>query len=105
MDLERKIKKIEWAVQEFARRKYNCRDVFSFGATDIDPKYLAIWITTSTDSLRDTIKNDNDLKESVRDILRENDYPEDAIPFVGIAFESEETVKRDFDGNWWYAVK
>jgi hypothetical protein len=32
-------------------------------------------------------------------------YPEDAVPKVGFAFESQETVDRDYNGNWWYAVK
>ena len=32
-------------------------------------------------------------------------YPEHAVPNVGITAESQETVDRDFQGNWWHAVK
>ncbi len=105
MNLGKIITKTEKAVKELARQKYKSCNVLSFGATDIDPKHLAIWITTDTDSQRDILSKDASFKEAVRGILRENGYPERAIPFVGITFESEETVQRDYDGNWWHAVK
>ena len=105
MNLNRIIRKAEKAVTELARERYKCCKVFSFGATDISPKHLAIWITTDTDSQRDALSNDNEFKDAVRVILRKNGYPEEAIPSVGIAFESEQTVKGDYEGNWWYAVK
>lgn len=105
MDLNKIIKKSERAVKEFVKQKYKCCNVFSFGAVDIDPKHLAIWVTTDTDSERDMLNDDEAFKDAVMNILRNNGYPEEAIPFVAIAFESEETVKRDYEGNWWYAVK
>jgi hypothetical protein len=32
-------------------------------------------------------------------------YPSAAVPEVGFAFESQQTVDRDYAGNWWYAIK
>ncbi len=75
------------------------------GASDIDPKHLAVWITTQTDRQRDALSADESLKARLREILAESSYPQKAIPQVGFAFESEETVQRDHGGNWWYAIK
>lgn len=105
MDLEKIIKKCEKAIKELARGKYKCCNVFSFGATDINPKHLAIWISTDTDTQRDALAKDDKFKKAVKSILKNNGYPEEAIPLIGIAFQSEETVKRDYGGNWWYAIK
>lgn len=105
MNLKKIIKKSEKSILKIARQKYECCNVFSFGATDIDPKHLAIWVTTDSDSQRDTLIDDAGFQKAARDILRKNGYPEESIPLVVITFESEETVKRDYEGNWWYAVK
>ena len=105
MSLNKIINKSKKNILEIARQKYECSNVFTFGATDIDPKNLAIWVTTDSDSQRDTLINDAGFQKDVRDILRKNNYPEESIPLVVITFESEETVKRDYEGNWWYVVK
>ena len=47
----------EREIERISRR--HCSDVqevFSFGATDIDPRHLAIWITTKTDRDRDLFR-------------------------------------------------
>ncbi len=105
MSLERKIKRIEQGVLALAQARFPCAAVFSFGATEIDPKYLAIWIATDTDAQRDELANDASFRQALIGVLESQDYPSAAIPYVGFAFQSEETVKRDYRGNWWYAVK
>ncbi|MDC8026858.1 hypothetical protein NBY09_11905 [Elizabethkingia anophelis] len=32
-------------------------------------------------------------------------YPKNAIEYVSINFESQETVDRDYEGNWYYYYK
>ncbi len=103
--LKRKIRKIEREIRALVRRRFPRAEVFSFGAIDIDPKHLAIWVTTETDAQRDELKNDAELRETLIAILGNAGYPAAAIPEVGFAFESEETVKREYDGNWWHAIK
>ncbi|HET6157828.1 MAG TPA: hypothetical protein VFE34_05755 [Dongiaceae bacterium] len=71
----------------------------SFGATDIDPRYLAMWIKTRTDRERDALRADPNLEAEFRDALSAAGYPAAAIPHVGFEFESQETVDRDHAGN------
>lgn len=99
------IKRAEERILAHARRIDSTARVFSFGAVDIDPKHFAIWIATDKDQSRDRLNGDPAFKQQIRQILHEVGYPEAAIPEIGIAFESQETVDRDYEGSWWYAVK
>src|ERR1700752_1019459 len=44
---------------------------FSFGAIDVDPKHLAVWITTATDAERDQLASDTAVAARFREILAE----------------------------------
>ena len=88
-----------------ARAKEASAGIFHFGAVDIHPKHLAYWITTATDAQRDRLAADSEMQDEFRRILMREGYPADAILEVGFAFQSEETVERDYGGNWFHAVK
>jgi hypothetical protein len=75
------------------------------GAVDISPLLLAYWIFTTTDAERDRLQADPALATELREIVRRSGYPAEAIEHVGFAFESKETVDRDFGGNYWFAMK
>lgn len=90
---------------ELARTKEASAGIFHFGAVDIHPRHLAYWITTATDAQRDRLAGDSEMQDEFRRILMRAGYPADAILEVGFAYQSEETVQRDFGGNWFYAVK
>ncbi|WP_183204088.1 hypothetical protein [Brevundimonas lenta] len=104
-DLDGIRRRVERAMIAHARTIVPKADGFSFGAIDIDPKHLAVWITTPTDRERDRLARDPAVAARFREILAEEGYPPAAIPDVGLAFESQETVDRVFGGNWWHAVK
>ena len=99
------IQAVERRAEEICRRHGPVQRVFSFGATDLDPRHLAVWIVTSRDRDRDRLRADRALEAELRGALRDLGYPEAAIPEVGFAFESQQTVNRDYGGNWWHAVK
>jgi hypothetical protein len=80
-------------------------EVFHIDAVDINPRHLAIWIKTQTDEERDKLKRDRNLEAAFRATLVANGYPSDATPLVGFAFESTETVNRDFGGSWHVAMQ
>jgi hypothetical protein len=79
--------------------------VFHFGATNVNPRYLAIWIALKTDAERDLLQPDSHLQQQFRDALVEAGYPSSAVPSIVFTFESQETVDRDFKGSWWNRMK
>jgi hypothetical protein len=87
--------------------KLRCPDVYvsSFGATDIDPRHFCLCIDVQTDFERDQLKADVALDSTLREAVRREGYPEAAIPHITFSYESQETVTRDFYGNWYYARK
>ena len=95
--------RIERDILALARSRCAGARVLSFGATHSDLKHLAIWISTPTDADRDALRGDPTFIAALYDALRKASYP--TIEIAGFAFESQETVDRDYGGNWWYAVK
>jgi hypothetical protein len=99
------IQNAEREIERLSRQHCGDAKVFSFGATDIDPRHLAIWIITTTDYDRDLLRANQTLLSEFDTALLNVGYPPEAVPNVGFAFESQETVDCDHKGNWWYAVK
>lgn len=104
-DLKHAISRAEREVLSLAQKRFGCCKVFSFGAVDIDPRNLAVWITTDTDTQRDELLRIGALIGQFRVAFRDAGYPEGAIAEIRFEFESQQTVDRDFNGNWWHAVK
>jgi len=92
-------------IKRLATQRCQIVEVFHFGATYIHPKNLAFWIRTKSDSERDLLRNDTKLIMEFREALLKANYPADAVPDVGFAFESDETVERDYNGSWFQARK
>jgi hypothetical protein len=98
-------RRAEEAVLGIAQARYPACGVFGFGAVDVDPVQLAIWITTATDVQRDVLRRDPEFLADIRQALREAGYPAGAMDGIAVEVESQETVDRDHQGNWWNAVK
>jgi hypothetical protein len=71
----------------------------------LSPSNLAFWITTQTDAERDLMRSAPELVSEFRQVLLDVGYPATAVADVGFAIESQQTVDRDYNGNWWYCVK
>jgi hypothetical protein len=101
LSIRRAKKKIEASL----RKRYPSLTLDSFGATDISPRYLAVWVITSTDAERDDLARDPALVEMMRHEFLTAGYPSEYVPSIGFGFESQETVDRDFGGSWYHAMK
>ncbi len=79
--------------------------VSSFGMSSIDPQYLFITINVQTDSEKKMLIEMPGLEDSMRHAVVIAGYPLSAVPLIGFSIESQQTVDRDFNGNWFYARK
>jgi len=86
--------------------KEGCTDfsVTHFGAFDIDPQHLVYCLQVKKDdSLGDWDREE--LRTWVQSRLQDVGYPAAAIPKIHVRIDSEETVNRDYNGNWYHYYK
>jgi hypothetical protein len=62
-----------------------------------------VWLGTATDAQREALAADAGLVDEVRQVL--NLRREAGITIEGVTVQSEETVARDYDGRWFYALR
>jgi hypothetical protein len=79
--------------------------VHTFGATSIDPRHLCVCIDVNSDQQRERLREDHALMDQLRQALLMSGYPAESVPLVSFSIESQETVDRDFRGNWFHARK
>ena len=76
-----------------------------FGAYDISPKHLVFWICVQTDKTKEKLIANKELYLQLHGLLEKYNYPQEARKSVFIGFESQETVERESDGNWYHHYK
>jgi hypothetical protein len=81
------------------------RHVWSFGAYNIDPKYLVFVIGVPTDNEKERLRADSAFCTKMRSLLEKHNWPVAARKHVVFDIESQETVDREENGNWWYHYK
>jgi hypothetical protein len=79
--------------------------VWSFGAFDIDPKHLVFVVGVPTDEEKNNLKVDSLLAEQMQFLLEKYNWPIAARKHVVFDIESQETVDRETNGNWWHHYK
>lgn len=85
-----------------------CSEKFSvlhYGEYKINPKHLVFWIAVATDNTKSKLIDNKVLNDELRNVLVQNHYPEEAIDDVYIGFESQETVDRESNGDWYLHFK
>ncbi|HPR65336.1 MAG TPA: hypothetical protein PK014_14095 [Thermoanaerobaculia bacterium] len=100
-DIEMVTRRIERAIRDLIASV--SREPFwvtHYGANDIDPGHLVYWICVETDTERDRLANHRELNQNLRRLLTEYGYPVEGRDGASIGFESQETVDREFGGNW-----
>ena len=94
-----------YGIRRIARRYCLHAKVFTLEAVWLSPRNLAFWITTQTDAERDLMRSAPELVSEFRQELLDVGYSAKAVADVGFEFEAQQTVDRDYTGNWWYRVK
>lgn len=61
-----------------------------------------VWLGTSSDAERDSLATSHGLLGLVRRLLADE---VDGIEVSGVTVQSDETVRRDFEGSWFYALR
>ena len=103
--LKWKIWRIESALKGLVRAKGFKPKVWSYGAYYIDPKYLVFVVGVETDAIKSVLKSNDSFCVSMKNLLKRFNWPVHARSDVVFDVESQETVDRENNGNWWYHYK
>ena len=70
----------------------------------VKPYRVSAWLGTETDAERDSLPREP-FVDDVREILEAVGLPRDQARFDGTVAQSQETVDRDYQGSWFYALR
>jgi hypothetical protein len=70
----------------------------------VKPYRVSAWLGTETDAERDALPSDPFLVD-VREILESAGLPRGKARLDGTVAQSQETVDRDYQGSWFYALR
>lgn len=76
-----------------------------FGAYEIHPKYMVVLIRVETDRDKQKLNQDVAFQTALRAQLAAVSYPPEGRDGVAFDVESQETVDREWDGDWWQRIK
>ena len=79
--------------------------IFWFGAYYISAKYLVIVLKVPSDQERNLLRADAELTRKLRGLLVKYEWPFPESESVAFDIESQETVDRQTNGNWFYHYK
>jgi len=103
--LKLKIWRIESALKSLLKATGVKPLVWSFGAYYIDPRHMVFVLGVPLDKERDSLRNDKDFLNKMKSLLVRFNWPAPAREHVAFDIESQETVDRENNGNWWYHYK
>lgn len=64
-----------------------------------------VWLATATDGQRDALPPKEPLLAAVRQAVADAGYPVDELDNIHSAVQSQETVDRDYEGSWFFALR
>lgn len=71
----------------------------------VHPYSVSVWLVTASDAQRDALGGGQPLHDEVGAILTEAGLAARHAYFAGTTAQSQETVDRDYEGNWFYALR
>ena len=101
----------KWAVLEDAERRlldaYAGSGVMriEYVVGFVEPYQVSVWLGTETDAQREALAPRNGLHEEVANALSASGINATDAVFNGVVVQSQETVDRDYEGSWFYALR
>lgn len=71
----------------------------------VHPFRVHVWLVTSTDTERDSLPATNPFVDEVRSAIGESGFPDEHASLDGTVAQSQETVDREYEGSWFYALR
>jgi hypothetical protein len=66
---------------------------------------FSIWLCTTSDEQRDSLGILNPGLDRVRSILMDAGFTDELLTNLATTAQSQETVDRDYEGSWFYALR
>ncbi|MBN8808049.1 MAG: hypothetical protein J0I47_07405 [Sphingomonas sp.] len=98
-DLEPEVKITEARILDVIRTVAPTARLLRIGPVDFNPPEWSCWVVTVTDDERDSLAADTELNERLA-VVAKAGFPPDSF-----TFQSDETVSRDYEGSWFYAMR
>jgi len=98
-DLEPEVERTEALILQVIKEVVPAARLERIGHIDFDPPEWSCWVVTATDDERDRLAAAVGLKERLA-LVAKAGFPPDSF-----TFQSEETVARDYEGSWFYAMR
>ncbi|GIG87370.1 hypothetical protein [Plantactinospora endophytica] len=67
--------------------------------------YFTVWLCTGTDAEREALGTPNPAIDEVRQILRRTGFTAAQLTGLDTIAQSQETVDRDYESSWFYAMR
>jgi len=99
------IARIAAALKRAATARGYPNRIMWYRAYYIHPRHMVFWICVGTDSEKERLRSDEQFWTSARGLLAEYAYPSEGRDGVQLGVESQETVAREANGNWWLYMK
>lgn len=74
-------------------------------ALDLDSPRPWFLVKTKTDAERDLLTGNEALLKEIKGVFRARDCPDEILQRIVFTFQSQETVERDYAGNWYFALR
>jgi hypothetical protein len=92
----------EAEMRSLARRYVADCTVTALALEPIQPWFL---FKTKTDAERDLLAGNEALLKDFEAVFRARECPDETVQGLAFPFQSQQTVERDYAGNWYWALK
>ena len=70
-----------------------------------DQQQFAVWLGTTTDVEADRLRSSATAPARVHEVLVAHGFGEQDLGELMVVVQSQETVDREYDGSWFYALR